>query len=143
MIQRDVVTDLGGLADHDTGAMIDEEPLSDRGAGMNVDIGQEATEPRQQPRRKPPVGLPQAMGNTMPDQGMDAGIGEQGFELVARGGIAQADAADILPDQPQQRSRLRLDARDRVACRHVYDFGHGGLRRNSGDGDRKPRARSA
>ncbi len=79
----------------------------------------------------------------MPDQRMDAGIGKQGLELVARGGIAQADAADILPDQPQQGSYLRPDVRDRVACRHVYDIGHGGLRRNSGDGDRKPRARSA
>jgi len=33
VIQRDVIADLGGLADHDTGAMIDEEAVPDGGGG--------------------------------------------------------------------------------------------------------------
>ena len=88
MIQRDVVADLGGLADHHTGAMIDEEAVPDGGGGMNVDIGQEAAEPRQQARREPPIGPPETMGDAMPDQRMYAGIGQQGFQLAAGGRIA-------------------------------------------------------
>ena len=39
LVDRDVVADLGGLADHDE-AMVDEEVAADRRAGMDVDRGQ-------------------------------------------------------------------------------------------------------
>ena len=103
MIERDVIADLRGLADDHASAVINEEPVADLGARMNVDIGQEAAKPRQQPRRKPPAGPPQTMRDAMPDQRVNAGIGQQGFQLAAGGGIAQADAADVLLDQLQQR----------------------------------------
>ena len=57
VIQRDIVADLGGLADHDAGAMIDEEALADLRRRMDVDIGQKTAEPGQQPGRELPVGL--------------------------------------------------------------------------------------
>ena len=45
VVERHVLADLGGLADDDAGAVIDEEPPSDAGAGMNIDVGQKAAEP--------------------------------------------------------------------------------------------------
>ena len=50
VIQGDVVADLGGLADHDAGAVVDEEAPADARAGMNVDIGQRARQEGQQAR---------------------------------------------------------------------------------------------
>jgi hypothetical protein len=42
VIERDVLADLGGLADDDAHAVVDEEAAPDRGAGMNLDAGEEA-----------------------------------------------------------------------------------------------------
>ena len=39
LIERHVVADLSGLADHDTGAMIDEQTLADTRGRMYLDPG--------------------------------------------------------------------------------------------------------
>ena len=39
LVKLDAVTDPGGLADHDAGAVIDEESPADGGAGMDIDAG--------------------------------------------------------------------------------------------------------
>ena len=58
VIQRDIVADLGGLADHDTGAMIDEEALADLRRRMNVDIAEEAARATTSAGPETPVRLP-------------------------------------------------------------------------------------
>ncbi len=42
MIKGHVVADHRRLADHDTHAMVDEQPLADPGAGVDLDPGNEA-----------------------------------------------------------------------------------------------------
>ena len=42
VIDRDVVADLGGFADHHTGRVVDEQPGAEYGARMDVDPGQNA-----------------------------------------------------------------------------------------------------
>ncbi len=39
MVDLDVVADHRRLADHDTGAVIDEQVVADGGAGVDVDAG--------------------------------------------------------------------------------------------------------
>ena len=39
LVKLDSLADLGRLADDDAGAVIDEEPPADRGAGMDIDAG--------------------------------------------------------------------------------------------------------
>src|SRR5581483_8872466 len=108
-------------------AVIDEEARADGRTGMDVDIAEEAAKPRQEPRRKAPARDPEAVCEAIPDNGMDAGIGQQRLQLAARRWIAQADAGDILPDPRQQRGFARLGVRslDRI---DGYDAGHIALR---------------
>ena len=40
LVELDVFADDGHLADHDAGAVVDEEVVADRGAGVDVDAGQ-------------------------------------------------------------------------------------------------------
>ena len=75
VIERDVVADLRGLADHHAHAVVDEEAAADAGAGMDLDAGQEAAEMRErrgrssrQPR------LQSAMGQPVQTDGMEARI---------------------------------------------------------------------
>ena len=89
MVERHVVADDRGLADHDARAMINEETAADRRAGMNVDIRHQPSKPRQEPPRKAQSAPPQQMREAVPDQGMHAGIGEQRLERVTRGRIAR------------------------------------------------------
>ena len=46
MVEHHVVADLGGLADHDAHAVVDEEASADRRAGMDLDAGQPARDLR-------------------------------------------------------------------------------------------------
>ena len=39
LIQQTVVTDHGGFPDHDTHAVVDEQPFSDLCTGVNLDAG--------------------------------------------------------------------------------------------------------
>src|SRR3546814_13651799 len=61
LIDRDIVADLGGLADDDAETMIDEEVPADLRARMDVDRGQETRQvidearEEEQPRLEPPV----------------------------------------------------------------------------------------
>jgi hypothetical protein len=52
VVEGDVIADLGRLADHDAGPMIDEEAAADRAPGVDVDIGQRPPEEGQEARRK-------------------------------------------------------------------------------------------
>ena len=44
LVQHHVIADLGGLADHDTHAVIDDESSPDRGTGVNLDTGHGAAQ---------------------------------------------------------------------------------------------------
>ena len=53
LVDTHIVADDRGLADHDAGAVIDEETRSDAGARMNVDSGPRMRDLRDQACRQP------------------------------------------------------------------------------------------
>ena len=53
LIERHVVADLGGLADHHAHAVVDEQAPADLGAGMDLDAGQDPPEMRDEAARAP------------------------------------------------------------------------------------------
>ena len=79
---------MGRFADHDAGAMIDEEAGSDLCTGMNVDAGAGmrnlADDPRQNRRAKPE----QLVRNTMMVDRLDARIAEKNFFDALRGWVS-------------------------------------------------------
>jgi hypothetical protein len=52
LVERHPVTDLGRLADHDPGAVVDEEVLADLRRGMDLDPGDRPARERDRPRRE-------------------------------------------------------------------------------------------
>ena len=50
LIERHVVADLGRLADHDAHPVVDEDALTERRPGMDLDAGQKAYELREKAR---------------------------------------------------------------------------------------------
>ena len=48
LVERHVVADLGRLADHHAGAVVDEQPLADSRGGVDLDAGERAREHRDQ-----------------------------------------------------------------------------------------------
>ena len=109
VIERHVIADLGGLADDDAGAVIDEEAVSDRRARMDIDIGEKAGQTRTAAAPESASRPHRRWASAIPDDGVNARIGQQRFQFAAGRGIAQAHAGDILPDQLQQRRRRRRD----------------------------------
>ena len=58
LIERDIVTHLGGFADHHAHAVVDEYPLSDACPRVNFNAGQHPAEMRNEPAGKQPTALP-------------------------------------------------------------------------------------
>ena len=80
LIDRAVVADLGGLADDDADAMIDEQAAADLRAGMDVDRRQDAPEMRHEPAREMPAAPPEPMAKPMEQQHLEPGVAEDDFE---------------------------------------------------------------
>src|SRR5260370_34533756 len=57
LIERDIVTHLGGFADHHPHAMVDEYPPSDACPGVNFNAGEHTAKMRNEPAGKQPTPL--------------------------------------------------------------------------------------
>ena len=97
MVERAVVADLGGLADDDTHAVIDEETPADSGAGVDLDAGQETANVRQKARKPSQPPAPEPVRHAMEQQRMETRIAGDDLEARARGGVAVEDHADVFP----------------------------------------------
>jgi hypothetical protein len=75
--------------------MIDEEPPPNCCSRMNVDICYEASQPREQPRWKPQIPLPEPVCKTIKDDRMHTRIGENDFKRMPRRWIARLYATDV------------------------------------------------
>ena len=95
MVKRDIIADLRCLANHNPRAMIDEEPPPNCCSRMNVDICYEASQPREQPRWKPQIPLPEPVCKTIKDDRMHTRIGENDFKRMPRRWIARLYATDV------------------------------------------------
>jgi hypothetical protein len=105
--KRAVVADLGGFADDDASAVIDEEAATNGGAGMDVDVGQPAPDEGQPARAESPAPAPEAMREAMHEDGVQAGIGQQHFDARSRRRVAIENAGQVFREQrPQPRRGL-------------------------------------
>ena len=89
VIKGAVVADLGGLADHDTHAVIDEQPAADAGAGMDLDAGQHPPDMRDEAAQEVEAALPQPMRGPEIEQGLETGVTQHDFQPRARRRIAR------------------------------------------------------
>ena len=97
LIQGAVVADLGGFADHDAHAMINEKPPADSSARMNLDPGQPAGDSRQKARQPFQAQSPQRMVEPMEQERMNARIGGENLKYRARRRIAVEYGINVFP----------------------------------------------
>jgi hypothetical protein len=107
LIDGYIVSDLGGFADDDAKAMIDEQVAADRGAGMDVDAGQPARQMIDEAREEEQVRLEQPVGNAVHADGEQPRI-EQNFPARTRRGIARLDRVQI-GDEPVKHRNFPCD----------------------------------
>ena len=97
LIERHVVADDGGLADDHAVAVVDEQPVADDRAGMDLDArpahGALADHARQQLK----VVRPQPMRPAVPPHGLVAGVTEHDLPGAARGGVAPEHRVNVHP----------------------------------------------
>src|SRR5439155_19112615 len=86
LVDGNVVADLRTFADY-AEAMVEEEPLPDLRARMNVDGGQEPSEMIDKPREEKKLTFPEPVGNPMETQRRNARI-KQHVPPRSRGGVA-------------------------------------------------------
>jgi hypothetical protein len=99
LVNQNVVADLGGLPDHHSHAVIDEETLADPSARMNVDSCHEPAELIYHPGSQPQVPLVQPMGKTVQKNCVKSGVTEHNLEAALRGRILVQDRIDLFPDR--------------------------------------------
>ena len=58
LVERDIVTDLGGFADHHAHPVVDEYTLPDACPRMNLNAGEHPAHMRYEPAGKKPAALP-------------------------------------------------------------------------------------
>src|SRR5204863_7803824 len=92
LVDGAVVADLGGLADDDAHAVVDEDAAADLRAGMDLDAGEEARDVRD-PARHPVKALRAPPGGpAMHHDRVQAGVTRQHLPRRPRGRIAFTDA---------------------------------------------------
>jgi hypothetical protein len=98
--QGHAVADLDRLADHDAGAVIDEELGSDPGSGMDLDPGRRPRHVRDQARHQGHRSGVQRVADAMAEDRVHARVGEHDLGRADRasGRIAVARGRDVLAD---------------------------------------------
>jgi hypothetical protein len=95
LVDGAALADDGGLADHHAHAVIDEHPLGDGRARMDLDAGQPARELRHEAAQPAQVAHPEPVCEPVQDQRMQARIQGQDLPCAARRGVAVEDALDV------------------------------------------------
>jgi hypothetical protein len=90
LVERDLIAELGGLADHHAGAMVDEERAADLRRGMDLHAGRDPGEVRERAREQRHARLVHRVRDAMREQRLDAAVREQDLPPahVARRGVA-------------------------------------------------------
>ena len=96
LVQRHVVADLRRFADDDARAVVDEQPVADRRAGVNLDAGAAFTVLGYQARQQDMAFFVQPVGKPVRSQCLDAGITEHDLQLASCSRIPRHDGGDIL-----------------------------------------------
>lgn len=95
LVDRAVVADLGGLADHHTHAVVDEHAPPEGCARMDFDAGHETRQLRDEAREPAAPRLPARMGEPVQHERVQTRITREDFPGAAGGGVALADRGDV------------------------------------------------
>jgi hypothetical protein len=106
MVERAIVTDFGGLADHHAHPVVDEDPPADGGAGVDLDAREEPAEMRHQPREPLEAQAPEPMGEPVELEGVEARITSDHFPHRPCSGVAFENALNILANSAEHGSWL-------------------------------------
>ena len=90
-----VIADLGRLADDDAHAVVDEQPLADPGARVDLDPREEPSDVRHEPRHDGHTPLVQGVRQAVELSRVEAGIGEDDFQVAGRGRVLPPRGANI------------------------------------------------
>ncbi len=96
MIEGAVIADLGGLADHDAHAVVNEQTAADRGARMDLDPRRHPSDMRDKAARKIPATHPQPMRHAVEEQCLEAGITQHDFKARPGRGIARKRCVNLV-----------------------------------------------
>src|SRR5204862_7780736 len=135
--ERDVVADLGRLADDDPGAVVDEEALADPCRRVDLDPRQHPRSHRQRARDGGDADLVQLVRDAVHEQRLDTGPRRQdlGARGAARRRVARVRGGDVaanLPEHPRERrqtdhapetSGARLPAKWPISGRETEVYG--------------------
>lgn len=110
VVHQHVIANFGGFTDDDPSTVVDEEPTSDGGSGMNLDIGEKTSELAERAGRESQgwVLVPHPVGNAVPPDCMDSGIEQGYFQAGARCWILFQGRIQIFLDPEQNRHFFSL-----------------------------------
>ena len=96
MVDGAVVADLGGLAKHDAHAVVDEQPLADGGAGVDLNAGFVAAPLADPPGQEKVPPLVEPVGDAVVDQNVKARVEQDDLEHGAGGRVFALDIAGVV-----------------------------------------------
>jgi hypothetical protein len=99
MVDVAIVADLGGFADDDSHAVVDDEAAAELRGGMNLDSRQPARDVRRESPKKIQVVGPQPVRQAVPHDRMHARVAKQYFNIRSGGGIPLSIAAQRLTQE--------------------------------------------
>ena len=108
LIDRAVVADFRGLADHDGGAVVDHHAFADLGGGVDLDPGDEARSLADRPRRERMPLLVQGVRRPMEEQGVHTGVEQQHFRVGRGGRVAFTKGVHVVEDRVADLSEFGL-----------------------------------
>ena len=98
LVEQHVVADFGGLADHDAGAVIDEEAAADGGAGVDFDLGEEAADLRDQRGQQRDAPAVEPVRQAVRQDRVEARIAEEDLDDTLGRRVFPENGFDLLPD---------------------------------------------
>ena len=110
LIQLDVAADDRRLADDDAGAVVDEEPRADLGAGVDIDTGAAVGVLRHDAGDHGNLPQVQLVGDAVDEDGEQAGVGEDDLLPVGGGGVAVKRGLDVRQQHLLDVGQLRHDS---------------------------------
>src|SRR5438034_1505062 len=96
LVERHVLADLRGLADHHTHPVIDEEPAAESCGRMDLDAREKAGEVRHPARARGPARAPQAVRDSMEGERVHARVAENHFPRRARRRVTFHHGLDVV-----------------------------------------------
>src|SRR5699024_10856513 len=98
VVEHAVVADLGGLADHHAHAVVDEEPATDTGAGVDLDPSEESRELTEYARHDPsrPAAGPYAVGQAVEPDRVEPRVDDRVLDVSPGGRVVRTCRGEVL-----------------------------------------------